>query len=238
MPKETSPNFPKREKQIPAMSHARIVRWFFRSSRALGGAYFIVIVFMFLCQTSVLAQVTDAKSNSKNLQTKNSSLDIDSSSSDKLKAKPKYHSPKAAALMSTIIPGLGQVYNKKYWKVPIIYAGIVGLAYSFNFNQTKYVTYRDAYKYRIDGDSLTKDNYPDYNNETLNALQQYFHRYRNLTVIGASLLYMMNIIDASVDAHMFTFDVGDNLSFSIHPKLINTAHLNGYITGLTLNISF
>src|SRR4051812_33367336 len=61
----------------------------------------------------------------------------------------KYHSPKKAALFSAVLPGAGQVYNKKWWKVPIIYAGAGGLAYSFQFNQSKYVKYRNAYKYRI-----------------------------------------------------------------------------------------
>lgn len=197
-----------------------------------------IIIFLFFCHASSHAQVTDTASRSKNLQTKNAAEAQKSVPNDNPIAKPKYHSPRKAALMSTIVPGLGQAYNKKYWKIPIIYAGIVGLAYSFDFNQTKYVTYRDAYKYRLNGGSLANDNYPTYNDETLNALQAYYHRYRNLTVIGASLLYIMNIVDASVDAHMFTFDVSDNLSFHIRPTLINTVYVNHYTTGLSLNISF
>jgi len=150
----------------------------------------------------------------------------------------KYHSPKKAALLSSIIPGLGQVYNKKYWKVPLFYLGFAGLAYSINGNQIKYVKYRNAYKYRIDGDPLTVDAFPLYSDDNLNTLQLYYNRYRNLSVIGVTLLYVINILDASVDAHMFTFDVGDDLSLQLNPTLINTSNFNSYISGLSVSLNF
>jgi hypothetical protein len=149
------------------------------------------------------------------------------------------HSPKKAAIMSAIIPGAGQIYNKKYWKVPIIYAGIAGLGYSFNLNESKYLQYRNAYKARLDNDPSTVDNFPKYSDGDLNTLQKYYHRFRDLSVIGATLLYVMNIVDASVDAHLFNFSVDDDdLSFNLQPTLINTAALNQYATGLTLKIRF
>ena len=151
----------------------------------------------------------------------------------------KYHSPKKAAIFSTVLPGLGQAYNKKYWKVPVIYGGFAALGYFINSNQTKYVKYRDAYKYRIDNDPLTIDNYVGkYSDENLNTLQSYYHRYRDLSVIGASLLYILNIVDASVDAHLFSFDVDDNLSFNIRPTWITTACVNHYTGGLSLTVKF
>jgi hypothetical protein len=151
----------------------------------------------------------------------------------------KYHSPKKAALFSAVLPGAGQVYNKKWWKLPIIYAGAGGLAYSFQFNHSRYVKYRDAYKYRIDDDAGTTDPYVGlYSNDDLNTLQKYYHRYRDLTVIGFAALYALNIIDASVDAHLFTFDVSDDLSMNVHPALINTANSNRYTTGLGLTVKF
>ena len=150
----------------------------------------------------------------------------------------KYHSPKKAALLSSIIPGLGQVYNKKYWKVPLFYLVFAGLAYSINGNQIKYVKYRNAYKYRIDGDPLTVDAFPLYSDDNLNTLQLYYNRYRNLSVIGVTLLYVINILDASVDAHMFTFDVGDDLSLHLNPTLINTSNFNSYISGLSVSLNF
>ncbi|MFL5763125.1 MAG: DUF5683 domain-containing protein [Bacteroidia bacterium] len=157
----------------------------------------------------------------------------------RLLPQKKYHSPKKAALFSAVLPGAGQVYNKKWWKVPIIYAGGAGLAYSFQFNQSKYIKYRTAYKYRIDNDASTVDNYVGvYSDDNLNTLQKYYHRYRDLTVIGFAALYTLNIIDASVDAHLFTFDVSDDLSVNIHPTLINTTAYTNYTTGIGLTIHF
>jgi hypothetical protein len=155
------------------------------------------------------------------------------------KAPGKYHSPKKAALFSAVVPGAGQVYNKKYWKVPIIYAGFAGLAYSFQFNQSRYVKYRNALKYRLDDDSSTTDDFIDiYSDDQLTTLYQYYHRYRDLTVIGGAALYLLNIVDAAVDAHLFTFNVSDDLSLNIHPTLINTAGTNHYTTGIGFHIKF
>ncbi|MCW3072848.1 MAG: hypothetical protein JWO44_2738 [Bacteroidetes bacterium] len=151
----------------------------------------------------------------------------------------KYHSPKKAATFSAIVPGAGQVYNKKYWKLPIIYGGFAGLAYSFQFNQSRYVKYRDALKTRLDDDASTVDPYIDiYNDDQLTTLYQGYHRYRDLTVIGGVALYLLNIVDAAVDAHLFTFNVSDDLSLNIHPALINTAGKNQYTTGIGFNIKF
>ena len=209
----------------------RFVRWLSSSpvgGRA-GGAFFFFLLFLFCTVKSNYAQVRDTTSiSSKPIEQPNSTST----------AKVKVHSPKKAALLSTIIPGSGQVYNKKYWKVPIIYAGLIGLAYSFDFNQSRYVKYRNAYKVRLTNGPGTVGNYPRYSDESLDILQKFYGRYRNLTVIGGTLLYVMNILDACVDAHMFTFDVGDDLSFNLHPALINTANVNSYTTGLSLNIKF
>lgn len=147
----------------------------------------------------------------------------------------KTHSPKKAALLSTILPGAGQVYNKKYWKMPLIYGGVAALVYSLNVNQSRYVRYRDAYKYRVDNDANTVDDYVGlYRDSDLFTLQKTYNRYRDLSVMGLGLLYILNIVDASVDAHLFSFDVSDNLSLSIHPTLINTAYY--YHTGISINI--
>jgi len=182
----------------------------------------------------LLAQVVD----STNIIIKNDSIKNDSTKTV-VTIKNVKHSPKKAALLSAVLPGAGQVYNKKYWKLPIIYAGTAGLVYSFQFNQSRYVKYRDAYKYRIDNDVSTTDNYIGiYSDDNLNTLQKYYHRYRDLTVIGFAALYALNIIDASVDAHLFTFDVSDDLSMKIEPTLINTAGMNTYTGGITVRLRF
>jgi hypothetical protein len=140
--------------------------------------------------------------------------------------------------MSAALPGLGQAYNKKYWKVPVIYACAGGLAYSFQFNQSRYVTYRDAYKYRIDGDASTTDPYIGYySDDDLSALYSYYKRYRDLTVIGFAAVYLLNIVDAAVDAHLYHFDVSDDLSFEMQPAMIQTTAM-GYSGGLSLKVKF
>ncbi len=198
--------------------------------------FFIGITFL-LFFSSAKAQVSDTiiKGDTVTIITRN--IPVKDTSKIVTTKKGKYHSPKKAALLSTVLPGAGQVYNKKYWKLPIIYAGAAGLAYSFQFNQSRYVKYRDAYKYRIDNDATTTDDYIGvYTDDNLNTLQKYYHRYRDLTVIGFAALYALNIIDASVDAHLFTFDVSDNLSMKVEPTFINTAY--NYTTGLNFSVSF
>jgi hypothetical protein len=136
-----------------------------------------------------------------------------------VKGKPA-HSPKKAAIYSACLPGLGQVYNKKYWKVPIIYAGFAGLGYGFYFNHREFKTYRNALRYRYDDDPATIDNFPQYNDDNLVTLKNFYQRYRDLTVVGMVALYTLNVVDAAVDAHLFTFDVSDDLSMRIQPTMM------------------
>jgi|ERR1019366_2433438 hypothetical protein len=227
MLKKNNPNLSEGDELFPVLPDA-LPEHQFSISGVLKRAFFFIIFFLFFITTFCNAQLTDTSTTE----------DIPSEKKIEIH-DPNYHSPKKAALMSTIFPGLGQAYNKKYWKMPLIYAGFLGLAYSLHFNQIKFTTYRDAYKYRIDGNPATVDNYVGiYSDDNLFTLQKAYHRYRDLSVIGIALLYVLNIVDASVDAHMFTFDVGDDLSFSIHPTLINTASLNQYNIGFSLNIKF
>lgn len=165
----------------------------------------------------------------------------DSSSFSKSLTKRSIHSPQKAALLSAVLPGAGQVYNKKYWKVPVIYAGAGALAYSFSYNQKKYIKYRNAYKYRIDGDAATVDEFEGkYSEDNLNTLQKYYHRYRDLTVIGMAVLYVLNIVDASVDAHLFSFDVSDNISMNIQPVVAPSLGFlqKNNTCGLSITIGF
>jgi hypothetical protein len=130
----------------------------------------------------------------------------------------RVHSPKKATIMSAILPGSGQAYNKKYWKIPIIYGGFAGLAYAISFNNKEYKIYKEAYKFRLDGDETTTDDYVGvYSNNDLTTLKDYYRRNRDLSIIGMGILYVLNIVDASVDAHLFDFNVNENLSMQIMP---------------------
>jgi len=128
------------------------------------------------------------------------------------------HSPKKAAIMSACLPGLGQIYNRKYWKVPLVYAGLGGFGYFAWYTGSQYKTYKTAYIYRTDNDSSTIDDFPEYSDVQLKENVDFYRRYRDLNIILAAGFYVLNIIDASVDAHLFTFDVSDNISFRVQPS--------------------
>jgi hypothetical protein len=186
---------------------------------------FLILILVVSLVTNNFSQVTDSASTPTRIVYKDSLA--------------KKHSPKKATIMSVCLPGLGQVYNKKYWKVPVMYVGFAALGYALVQTQSLYANYRDAYIYRTDNNPATVDKYVGiYSNDDLLNIQQQYHRDRDLSVIGLGLLYMVNIIDASVDAHLFTFDVSDNLSLNIRPNLLYIASANHYQTGLSLNFKF
>lgn len=149
----------------------------------------------------------------------------------------KKHSPKKATIYSAILPGLGQIYNRKWWKVPILYAGFAGVGYAIGFNQKYYLDFRQALKDRIDDDPNTIDPYVNkYSAANLDELQQYYRKNRDLSYIILGAVYVLNIIDANVDAHLFDFDVSNDLSMNIKPAAIPT--YAGYGGGLALTLKF
>lgn len=135
----------------------------------------------------------------------------------KKKKKHPYPYPKKAMIYSAILPGLGQAYNKKYWKIPIIYAGLGTMAYFISFNEQEYTKYYSALKTRTAGG--IDPYYTIYSSSDLVTIENYYHRYRDLSVIGAAFIYILNIVDANVDAQLHSFDVSDNLSLHITPQL-------------------
>lgn len=132
----------------------------------------------------------------------------------------KKHSPFKATIMSTALPGLGQVYNGKWWKVPIIYGAFGGLIYSSVFNDLKCRTYKEAYLVRIDDDPNTTDQFVGrYSDANLRELVDFYQRNRDLSLIFTGVVYALNIIDAAVDAHLKDFDVSDDLSLKVQPTM-------------------
>lgn len=155
--------------------------------------------------------------------------------------KVKTHSPRKASIYSAILPGMGQVYNRQYWKVPVLYAGIATLTYFFIFNTDKYHTYRNEYIARINNDSTSLNtSYVLYSDNTILQLKNYYQRNLEFTYIVAGLVYLLNIIDASVYAHLFTYDVGNDLSLRIDPMLNNNFLRSGSppSAGLKLTLRF
>ena len=148
--------------------------------------------------------------------------------------------PGRAALFSAIIPGAGQVYNKKYWKVPVVYSALGGVAFSINLFNNQYKKYLDLYHHSIDS-SFT----PQYiiidnlTSQQLMAFKDSNRRNRDLSAVVFLVFYLLNIVDATVDAHLSDFDVSDNLSLNIKPEifpLYSFSNTNSF--GLTISFNF
>lgn len=136
------------------------------------------------------------------------------------------HSPKKATLRSAVLPGWGQVYNKKYWKVPVIYAGFGGLTFMFIQNDREYQRYKQDYLFATDGDSTTVPSVPGLNPSIFKENRDFYQRYRDLAVIGMALWWAFQVIDANVDAHLYEFDISSDLSLNIRPDVLRTATVN------------
>ena len=130
-------------------------------------------------------------------------------------------SPKKAAILSASCPGLGQIYNKKYWKVPVIYLAFGGTLYYYIDYNNKYNTYKNAYIARTDDDENTTDDFSNYTNTNLITLQDYYRDSRDLSGLMFILIYILNIVDASVDAHLTNYNINDNLSLNLKPNRFN-----------------
>ena len=118
--------------------------------------------------------------------------------------------PAKAAFYSAIVPGLGQAYNKKYWKIPIVYGALGSGIYFYSWNNKKYHQYRDAYKKRLANEPGGGLDYLD--NNRLIAGQKFYQKNRDLSLLVTVGLYILNIVDANVDAHLIQFNINNNLS--------------------------
>ncbi len=141
--------------------------------------------------------------------------------------------PGKAAFYSAVLPGLGQIYNKRYWKVPIIYGVLGAGVYVYKFNDDRYDLFRNAFKRRQAG--FTDDEFfdrdgnnnpgdpPDFDLDVLENQQERYQRDRDLALVITIALYILNIVDANVDAHLKQFNISDDLSFDVQPYLdLNT----------------
>ncbi len=149
--------------------------------------------------------------------------------------------PLRAVWMGTLVPGLGQIYNRSYWKLPIVYGGFMGCTYALLWNNTMYedykLAYRDIYTDRQQGKVDTKDPTKSYNailpkgytiermggvdsyTNTLNNKQNLYRRYRDISIVAMVAVYALSIIDAYVDAQLFDFDISPDLSFNVEPQI-------------------
>lgn len=153
----------------------------------------------------------------------------------------RFYDPTRAAMLSAALPGLGQIYNGRYWKAPIIYLGFGAVVYFVNFNNNEYQTLRSAYMAKVDGNPNTIDEFPGIPPANLERGMNYYRRNLELSYIAGAVLYLLNILDASVDAHLLDFDVGEDLTLQMQPQMTSmplASQGRGSATGLKLTIRF
>jgi hypothetical protein len=138
------------------------------------------------------------------------------------------------------LPGAGQIYNKKnwWWKVPIIYGGGAALVYGVVFYQGNYADFRDAYAYRINNNVETNGNprFDKFQNPNLQKIRDSYKDARDQCIIGLALLYTLQVIDASVEAHFFDFNVSDDLSLNVQPQFVMNGPMSYSGVQLTLKL--
>lgn len=144
-------------------------------------------------------------------------------------------SPSKAAFYSAVLPGLGQAYNKKYWKIPLIYGGMGLSLYYYGWNNSEYHRYRDAYKDLLAGREVTGE-LAELDNDRLIRAQRFHQRNRDLSMLITLGIYLLNIVDANVDAHLMQFNVNENLS--LRPQLQQNSIDYKHNMGFTLNYHF
>lgn len=168
--------------------------------------------------------------------------------------------PVKATMLAVVLPGMGQVYNRKYWKVPFVYAGFGGLAYTVGFNSSKYnemmkayqdftdkIPETDSYIKLIKGSQPSEYDpvlYPDSYNPSseswvkenlLNAVD-YYKKYRDLSYIGIAAWYLITILDANVDASLANYDISNNLDLELTPARVSVP--GGVGAGLNISLIY
>ena len=165
--------------------------------------------------------------------------------------------PQRALWLALVLPGAGQIYNRKYWKLPLVYGGFLGCIYALNWNNTMYRDYSQAYIDIMDSDENTNsyENFipAKYNVQAnKNRLQElfrrkknYYRRYRDLSMFCMIGVYALSIIDAYVDAELSSFDISKDLSMKVRPAVIHdrlpafrSPGMNGSSYGLQCSLNF
>lgn len=182
---------------------------------------------------SLVARIDSLVAQFDTLKT-NVAFAADSLHAQQKQAKARFiPDPKRAMWLAMVIPGGGQIYNRKYWKLPLIYGGFIGCVYAMTWNNTMYRDYSQAYIDIMDNDDNTKsyENFlpPTYDvNANMDRLKDlfkrrknYYRRYRDLSMFCMIGVYALSILDAYIDAEMSSFDISDDLTLKVKPAIMN-----------------
>ena len=183
-------------------------------------------------------KVTDTVTNSLSTDV----LVMDDSLTVKKRRNINPLAPSKAAFYSAVLPGLGQIYNKRYWKVPLVWGAIGGSVYAYTWNNDNYKRFRTAFKRRqagfTDDEFNGEGNFPFLDDGDLENQQERFQRDRDLWLVLSIVAYSLNIIDANVDAHLKQFNIDNNLALDFEPFLDLNAVTNNPTYGMALTIKF
>lgn len=188
--------------------------------------FFMLFITVF---NSVVAGFTSA-----NAQIRFDSLRTDYTPKKYFSFQTKHPTPKRAGLYSALLPGLGQTYNRQYWKTGVVLAGFTTLGLVLNYNTKQYRLYQSVYQGRIDNNPATTDTLVQYSTDDINTLRKGYRTYVEYTVIGMTAFYAMNILDAFISAHLKSFDMSKDISLQIQPTF-NPIHQAGIRCLVTFN---
>lgn len=158
--------------------------------------------------------------------------------------------PYKATWLAVVLPGAGQIYNRKYWKLPIVYGGFIGCLYAYNWNNQMYSDYRQAYLDIMDADPNSKsyesffpssfdfENNEEYLKNLFKKRKDRYRRWRDLSVFTCIGVYLLSIIDAYVDAQLASFDISEDINLSIRPDMMKNKENGNNYYGLNCHISF
>lgn len=169
----------------------------------------------------------------------NDRLILDSKSTVKENIDFNALAPAKAGFYSAVLPGLGQIYNKRYWKLPLVYGALGTGIYFYRRNSQQYSRYRKAFRLRKYGlqDEFTSDTGEELlSTNVLESAQEYYRRNRDLSLLITIGLYILQVVEASVDAHLIHHNVNDNLSFK--PSIYNDPITQKNILTASLSINF
>lgn len=159
-------------------------------------------------------------------------------------ATARMHSPHKASIYSAVLPGLGQIYNRKYWKVPIVYAGVGAFTYAGILNRAEYRMAREAFVYVSNGETYpTQNKYIKYQPNDIISIRDYYRRNMEVSFLLLGLWYGLNIVDATVDAHFFYYDISEELVLQVKPgtppaPVFPAGQFASTPAGLTLRLNF
>lgn len=155
-----------------------------------------------------------------------------------LRSYANRYDPRKAILFAAVLPGLGQIYNKKYWKLPLVYGGFIGLGYGVNFYQKGYRELKGGlFELLETGEPTVHVLGYDLAEDQLRRLVDRYRRERDFFIILSAGMYLLQMVDAHIDAHLKEFDLNPNLQVKIQPSM-NNDMLTGRTTGISLVLKF